>query len=86
MTLQVERVPGFRIVVASDPLFEKLIAEVYFNDEIVAIVSEERGEAVFDLEIWPKKDGSIWTFELVAFQEAVTRAESRLRRLDDTSK
>ncbi len=40
----------FGIRIASPPEYERLVAEIYFGDRFVALVSEERGVGQFDLE------------------------------------
>lgn len=42
---------GFELLLASPPGYRNLVAEVYFDGKFVALVSQERGDGLFDLEI-----------------------------------
>ncbi len=40
---------GFEIMLVSLPEYECLVAEIYFNKQYIALVSQERGPGKFDL-------------------------------------
>lgn len=76
--------PRFRIVVSSDPDHEDLVGEIYFDDEIVFILSQEGGIDNLDAEFVPRADGTPWTFKLVEFEEALATVKKRLWELRRT--
>lgn len=41
---------GFETMIASFPDYEKLVAEIYYDGLFVALVSQERGTGLFDIE------------------------------------
>jgi hypothetical protein len=41
---------GFETILASPSEYERVVAEIYYDGLFVALVSQERGEGVFDLE------------------------------------
>ena len=71
----------FKITVCSDPDHEDLIAEIYFDDEFVGLVSQEQGYESLDLELHPLKSGEPHRFKLKEFEAAVEKAKARLWEL-----
>lgn len=71
----------FSITVASDADYNALVAEVYFNKEFVCLLNEERGQRLFEIEIFPRKDGSKWQFPLADFEAAIVAAKESLLQL-----
>jgi hypothetical protein len=50
---------GFEILMASPPDYARLVAEVYFDGKFVALISQERGPELYDVETpTPDMDGS----------------------------
>lgn len=41
---------GFEIMIASPPNYDELVAEIYYDGLFVALVSQERGKGLFDIE------------------------------------
>jgi len=41
---------GFETLIASPPDYDELVAEIYFDGLFVALVSQERGKGLFDIE------------------------------------
>ena len=76
--------PRFRIVVGSDPDHEDLVGEIYFDDEIVAILSQESGIDRMEVEFVPRAGGKPWIFKLVEFEEALAAVKKRLWELRRT--
>lgn len=76
------------IVIASPPEYERLVAEVYAGGRFIALVSQERGDHVFDLE-YPGTDvvESMVSrkVDLDAFLEAAQDAKAALSRRDDAA-
>lgn len=71
----------FRIQIASDTDHEELIAEIYFGDEFVALINEEKGAEHPEIELHPRKDGEPHRFALSDFEAAIERAKARLHEL-----
>jgi len=63
-------VDPFRILIASPPDRERLVAELYLEDEQVAEISQEV-IGKFLVEIFPKLSGRPWSFDLSSFQLAL---------------
>jgi hypothetical protein len=41
---------GFETILASPPDYDRLVAEIYYEGLFVALVSQERGNGLFDIE------------------------------------
>jgi len=41
---------GFETILASPPDYNRLVAEIYYDGLFVALVSQERGDGLFDIE------------------------------------
>jgi len=76
--------PRFRIVVGSDPDHEDLVGEIYFDDEIVSVLSQESGIDRIEVEFVPRADGKPWIFRLVEFEETLAAVKQRLSELRRT--
>jgi hypothetical protein len=72
---------GFEILIASPPDHNGLVAEIYCDGRFVALVSQERGTGMFDLET-PGPDlvenQVMRCFDWVGFQNIVGDACQRL--------
>jgi hypothetical protein len=42
---------GFELLLASPPEYERLVAEIYYDGLFVALVSQERGPGLFEVEM-----------------------------------
>jgi hypothetical protein len=80
--LKIQKTRGFRVTVGTEPDFDNPIADLYLDDEIVAVIMQEGGYGTFTIELWPRKDGSKWQLDLAGFEQAVAEATLRLRRLN----
>ena len=69
---------GFEIIISSDIDYEKLCAEIYFNGEFVAIISQEKGIDKEIIEIYPSKNMSSWSFNLLEFIEILNEAKNKI--------
>lgn len=69
---------NFKIVMSSDSEYEDLCAEIYFQDEFVAIVSQEEGfdNLLIELSSPIKKDN--WCFSFSEFIEILQNAKKAL--------
>jgi hypothetical protein len=65
-----------RITISSPPDREKLVAEIFFQNEQWAEINQERDELL--LEIYPKPDGGVWQIDLKEALEALTSARKQL--------
>jgi hypothetical protein len=74
---------GFEIVLASPPEYNGLVAEVYFDGRFVALVNQERGRGLFDVEM--PGDGLVESRVLrrVDLQGFVASLEIARRRLSE---
>ena len=69
-------------MLASPPGYDRLVAEIYHDGLFVALVSQERGDGLFDIET-PGSDlvesRVIRKVDAVGFGEAVEEARQRLQ-------
>ncbi len=72
---------GFDFIYGDDPGYEDLIAEIYFNGEFVALVSQEAGIDSLDIHLHSRKGGESWRFKLKEFENALERVKHRLWEL-----
>ncbi len=70
---------GFNIIISSDIQYEKLCAEIYFNMEFVAIITQELGIENPVIEIYPPKNKPAWTFNYFEFAEILKVALDQLK-------
>lgn len=68
----------FRICISSPPDREKLVAEIFFGDTQWAEITQER--EVLTLELYPRKDGLPWVFDL---EQALTTLQAAKKRLSE---
>lgn len=70
-----------RIQAMSDQDHEDLIVEINFGDQFVAIVNQEKGPDLPEIEVHPRPDGKPWVFNLHEFFDALSAARARLNAL-----
>lgn len=68
--------PQFKILVASPPDREKLVAMIDYGNEQWVEINQERENLV--VEFYPRVDGKPWTFDLDEAMTALTQAKVRL--------
>ena len=66
----------FRVSVTSPPDREKLVAEIWFGDEHVAEINQEKGE--LQIEIYARRSDEPWAFPHADYMEALSQARHRL--------
>jgi hypothetical protein len=71
----------FRVVIASDLDYEDLVAEIYFKDQIVAMLTQELGFDYMEIEIYPSKTQDFWHFKFLEFENVIQYAKKRLLEL-----
>lgn len=65
-----------RICISSPPDREKLVAELFFEDEQWAELNQE-GESLI-LEIYPKRSGEPWQFHFEEMLETLKESKQKL--------
>ncbi len=73
--------PCFSVVLSSDSNYDALIAEICVDGKLVAIVSQERGPGLFDIETpgpLRRENEICRKADLIGFKEAVELACKRL--------
>ena len=65
-----------RVIIASPSDREKLVAELIHGDEQWAEVHQESGDLT--LELYPRRDGGLWSFALDEVLAALETARQRL--------
>lgn len=76
----------FRIDIGSDLEYEDLVADIYFEDRFVAMLTQEQGFENLEIEIYPPETQKFWVFKFSEFDEAIQYAKRRLwelRRIPD---
>ena len=63
---------------------EKLSCEIYYNDELVAEITQETEHPL--LEIYPPNEGKCWTIPIEDFQRAISYAKKHLISPQDPKK
>lgn len=71
----------FEYSVGSDEEFEDLVADIGFNDNLVAILTQEKGFQNLRIRIYPPKNEMFWDFRFDEFENIVQQAKKRLEEL-----
>lgn len=71
----------YHITVGSLPDYEHLVAEIYINDRFVGLISQEKAEGQFRLELGPTEGMESAILDLTVFENAVAEAKEKLRKL-----
>jgi hypothetical protein len=77
--------PRFRFTVGSEPECEDLVGDLYFDDQILCVLTQEQGFDAMQIEVHAPPAGGAWSFALADFQaalEALKRRMFELRRTD----
>ena len=75
----------FRVDISSDLEYEDLVADIYFEDQIVAILTQELGFENMEIKIYPSKKQERWIFRFSEFEEVIQYAKRRLWELRKSS-
>ena len=81
--------PSFRITVGSELDYEELVGDLYFEDMIVCVLSQEEGFENLQMKLYGNPEGGEWSFNLGEFEEALDALKKRmwdLRRIDSCKK
>lgn len=76
---------GFDIIISSDIQYEELCAEIYFNREFVAIITQEQGIEHSIIDVYPPLNGEKWTFDYVEFIQILKDAQNSLMKMKKES-
>ncbi len=69
---------GFIVEISSDLNYENIVANILYEEETVAIISQEKGVGNFEIEIVPSFDAQPWKFSLDDFIKAILLAKKSL--------
>jgi hypothetical protein len=73
--------PRFRITVGSEPDYDDLVGDVYFDDSIVCVLTQEGGLESAQMELFNAPGGGTWKFALRDFEEALAALKKRMWEL-----
>ena len=76
--------PRFRITVGSEPEHEDLVGDLYFDDRIVCVLTQEEGFEAMQIELFCPQNGGTWGFPLADFEEALAALKQRMWELRRT--
>ena len=65
-----------RICLSSPPNREKLVAEIFFDNNEWAEINQDSGRLV--VEFYPRRDGEFWRLTFDEALQALTKAKERL--------
>lgn len=68
----------FRIDIVGDLDYEDLIAEIYFENQILAVLTQELGFAQMQIELYPPLNQKFWLFKMSEYEEVIQYAKKRL--------
>ncbi len=71
----------FEFSVGSDPEFDDLVADIGFEDHLVALLTQEDGFDNLRIRIFPPNNGSFWEFPFSDFEKILNKAKDRLQEL-----
>jgi hypothetical protein len=74
---------NFRVNIVGDLAYEDLVADVKYKEQVVAMLTQERGYENLEIEIYPPEDPdqNFWVFNFAEFDEAIQYAKRRLWEL-----
>lgn len=71
----------FRFTVGSEPGFEELVGDLYFDDRIVCVLTQEGGFDAMQIQLYGPSEGVAWTFQMGDFEAALGSLKKRLWEL-----
>jgi hypothetical protein len=71
----------FKILMADDQDYEDLIAEIYYENEFVAMITQEEGFEHLRILIYPPKLKANWDFSFNEFEEVISIAKKGLKEM-----
>lgn len=71
----------FRFTIGSEPEYEDLVGDLYFDDRIVCVLTQEGGFDAMQIHLHGPPEGGTWTFSLSEFEEALSALKKRMWEL-----
>ena len=68
----------FRFTVGSEPEYEDLVGDLYFDDHSVCVLTQEGGFDAMQIELQAPPDGRTWKFPLADFELAIAALKARM--------
>ncbi|MDB6081217.1 MAG: hypothetical protein JWO53_489 [Chlamydiia bacterium] len=68
----------FKIIMSSDVGYDELCAEIFYEGQFVAIVTQEEGLENMRIEIAPSLDKKAWNFKFSEFEKVLNSARTAL--------
>jgi hypothetical protein len=72
---------NFEFTVGSDIDFEDLVADIGFENNLVALLTQEDGFQNLRIRIYPSKNQMFWDFRLDELEAIINKAKTRLWEL-----
>ena len=72
------KMKDFTIYLSSDLSYEKLVAEIQYKEETVAIINQDKGPSKLKLEIFAPEHGDHYEFDLKEFLKVINKAKEYL--------
>lgn len=76
--------PRFRITVGSEPEYGNLVGDLYFDDSIVCVLTQEDGLEAIQMKLFNPPGSDSWEFALTDFEVALAALKHRLWELRRT--
>ena len=77
--------PRFRITVGSDTDHEELVGDLYYDDQIVCVLTQEAGFDAMQIEFFGPPGRGACKFSLADFEEALSVLKKRMWELRRTN-
>ena len=61
----------FRFTVGSEPEFEDLVGDLYFEDQIVCVLTQKGGFYAMQIQLYGPPGGGSWMFALSEFEDSL---------------
>ncbi len=71
----------FKIIMSSDIDYDELCAEIYYENQFVAIINQEKGLENLEIEIYPPQETKFWHFKYSEFEEILKQARKTLCKM-----
>ena len=74
---------NFKIIISSDLNYNDLCAEIYYLDQFVAVITQEKGIENLMIEIYPHSINNHWNFRYEHFLEILNKAKKILGEMKE---
>ncbi len=71
----------FNIIISSDDEYEDLCAEIYYEKQFIAILTQEEGFENLKIEFYPHQMGNNLFLVYAEFENALNSAKNTLQRM-----